>query len=175
MPVIHRALSVFSPPSKFTPSIPVCFASTSAAMSIDGLPNTGGITEAPRYAPIHDPTTDTVRDFATLTDSYFHNTDSAIPSSPLSYTPTVITVNPKDNTAKERQPKKESTIEPYQTHSFIPPISEGRTLILCFDGTGDKFDKDNSNVVQFFSLLKKDRKDEQRVYYQVSIAVSLPS
>ncbi|TFK65481.1 hypothetical protein BDN72DRAFT_860594 [Pluteus cervinus] len=140
-------------------------------MSIDGLPNTGGITETPRYGHLQDPTafstTDTVRDFANLTDSYFHS--ATVPSSPLSYTPTVIAVNPKDNTAKERRPKKEATIEPYQTHSFIPPTGEGRTLILCFDGTGDKFDKDNSNVVQFFSLLKKDRKDEQRVYYQSGI------
>jgi len=69
-----------------------------------------------------------------------------------------------------------------------------RCLILCFDGTGssliiccpffasgliwtphtrrrlyiaDKFDGDNTNIVKLFSLLKKDDRNEQMVYYQV--------
>ncbi|KIM31051.1 hypothetical protein M408DRAFT_327943 [Serendipita vermifera MAFF 305830] len=41
-----------------------------------------------------------------------------------------------------------------------------RCLILCFDGTADKFDGDNTNVVKLFSLLKKDDRNEQMVYYQ---------
>ena len=49
----------------------------------------------------------------------------------------------------------------------IPPTHQRRTLIVCFDGTGDQFDADNSNVVQFVSLLKKDDRHGQRVYYQV--------
>ncbi|EPQ60078.1 hypothetical protein GLOTRDRAFT_112845 [Gloeophyllum trabeum ATCC 11539] len=44
-----------------------------------------------------------------------------------------------------------------------------RTLILCFDGTGDQFDDDNSNVVQLVSMLKKHDPDEQMVYYQTGI------
>ncbi|KAL5518743.1 hypothetical protein ACEPAH_426 [Sanghuangporus vaninii] len=44
-----------------------------------------------------------------------------------------------------------------------------RTLVLCFDGTGDQFDDDNSNVVQFLSCLKKDNQAEQLVYYQAGI------
>jgi len=44
-----------------------------------------------------------------------------------------------------------------------------RTLILCFDGTGDSFDEDNSNVVQFCSMLKKDDATKQLVYYQAGI------
>ena len=49
----------------------------------------------------------------------------------------------------------------------IPAGHRHRTLVICFDGTGDQFDSDNSNVVQFVSLLKKDDKDKQLVYYQV--------
>jgi hypothetical protein len=49
----------------------------------------------------------------------------------------------------------------------IPPTHQSRTLIVCFDGTGDQFDADNSNVVQFVSLLKKDDRNKQLVYYQV--------
>ncbi|KAK0457434.1 uncharacterized protein EV420DRAFT_1480512 [Desarmillaria tabescens] len=51
----------------------------------------------------------------------------------------------------------------------IPPTHSDRTLVLCFDGTGDQFDSDNSNVVNFFSTLKKDDPTEQLVYYQSGI------
>jgi len=56
-------------------------------------------------------------------------------------------------------------VRPLRT--VIPAGHRHRTLIVCFDGTGDQFDNDNSNVVQFVSLLKKDDKDKQLVYYQV--------
>jgi uncharacterized protein (DUF2235 family) len=42
-------------------------------------------------------------------------------------------------------------------------------LVLCFDGTGDQFDSDNSNIVQFFSMLAKDDPRQQMVYYQAGI------
>jgi uncharacterized protein (DUF2235 family) len=45
---------------------------------------------------------------------------------------------------------------------------EGRTLIICLDGTGDKFDSDNSNVVNFVACLKKDN-PKQVTYYQSGI------
>lgn len=51
--------------------------------------------------------------------------------------------------------------------SVIPPKHSNRTLVLCFDGTGDEFDADNSNVVLLASLLKKDDITKQLVYYQV--------
>ena len=71
--------------------------------------------------------------------------------------------------------------------TVIPPSHNARTLILCFDGTGDQFDSDvgllsipcgapspscgfssqNSNIVQLFAMLKKDDKSQQVVYYQV--------
>jgi len=50
-----------------------------------------------------------------------------------------------------------------------PTSRNAKTLVLCFDGTGDSFDEDNSNVVQFLSMLKKDRAADQRVYYQAGI------
>ncbi|KDQ32069.1 hypothetical protein PLEOSDRAFT_1111081 [Pleurotus ostreatus PC15] len=53
--------------------------------------------------------------------------------------------------------------------SVIPPEHPFRTLVLCFDGTGDQFDGDNSNIVQLFTLLKKDDRDVQMVYYQAGI------
>lgn len=51
-----------------------------------------------------------------------------------------------------------------------PPASAGigRTLVLCFDGTANAFDDDNTNVVHFFKLLRRDT-DEQLCYYQPGI------
>lgn len=70
------------------------------------------------------------------------------------------------------------------------PLDGPRTLVLCFDGTGDQFDSDvrislpmsapilcglnvlvfqNSNVVLLFSMLMKDSPSEQMVYYQVCL------
>ncbi|KAJ7615948.1 hypothetical protein FB45DRAFT_935001 [Roridomyces roridus] len=51
----------------------------------------------------------------------------------------------------------------------IPPEHHSRTLVLCFDGTGEQFEADNSNVVQFFSLLHKGDHTKQLVYYQPGI------
>ena len=48
-----------------------------------------------------------------------------------------------------------------------------KQFVLCFDGTGDQFDNDNSNIVQLFSLLKKGDKDQQLCYYQARILNSL--
>jgi hypothetical protein len=52
--------------------------------------------------------------------------------------------------------------------TYIPPEKKHRCLILCFDGTGDQFDADNSNIVQLVSALKKDDRRKQMVYYQVA-------
>ncbi|KAI1793368.1 hypothetical protein LXA43DRAFT_972022 [Ganoderma leucocontextum] len=49
-----------------------------------------------------------------------------------------------------------------------------RTLILCFDGTANQYDGDNTNVVKFYSLLKKDgASDQQLCYYQPGIGTYL--
>lgn len=49
------------------------------------------------------------------------------------------------------------------------PNQEGRTVVVCLDGTGDQFDHDNSNVVHFVSCLKKHEPDKQATYYQSGI------
>ncbi|KAK5688811.1 hypothetical protein LTS10_000789 [Elasticomyces elasticus] len=44
----------------------------------------------------------------------------------------------------------------------------GRTIVICLDGTGDKFDSDNSNIVHLVSCLKKSD-PSQVTYYQSGI------
>ena len=63
--------------------------------------------------------------------------------------------------------RREHAIDPRAFPSVIPPDHDNRTLVVCFDGTGDQFDADNSNIVQFVQLLKKDDNTKQLVYYQV--------
>jgi hypothetical protein len=62
----------------------------------------------------------------------------------------------------------------YHLDEIIPPTHTHRTIVLCFNGTGDQFDEDvrtppffdyrkstlnqnlkNSNIIQFFSMLRK--------------------
>lgn len=78
-----------------------------------------------------------------------------------------------DSAEDLRRHKSVSTKSPEPAHemSAIPSRSDfpSRTLIVCFDGTGDQFDDDNSNVVKFVSLLKKDVPSKQMVYYQVRL------
>ena len=45
---------------------------------------------------------------------------------------------------------------------------KSRTLVLCFDGTADKYDTDVTNVVKLYSLLSKDNIEDQLCYYQAS-------
>ena len=67
--------------------------------------------------------------------------------------------------------RREETLDPRRYPSVIPPKHSSRTLVLCFDGTGDQFDADNSNIVQLVSLLKKDDSKNQLVYYQVCFSI----
>lgn len=43
-----------------------------------------------------------------------------------------------------------------------------RTLVLCFDGTTNEYSKNVTNVIKLYSLLRKDRVEDQLCYYQVS-------
>lgn len=45
-------------------------------------------------------------------------------------------------------------------------MRNSRTLVLCFDGTADQYDAENTNVVRLFSLLQKGNNSSQLVYYQ---------
>ncbi|KAF8797700.1 hypothetical protein BYT27DRAFT_6927925 [Phlegmacium glaucopus] len=51
----------------------------------------------------------------------------------------------------------------------LPALPEPRTIVCCFDGTGNKFGEENSNVVRFFKALDRDQQDRQVVYYQPGI------
>lgn len=66
-------------------------------------------------------------------------------------------------------PTREQTVDPRWLPTIIPPDHQRRTLVVCLDGTGDQFDADNSNIVKFFSMLMKDDKEKQMVYYQSGI------
>ena len=68
------------------------------------------------------------------------------------------------------QPERSVSVDPRFSPPIIPPTHTNRTLVLCFDGTGDQFDADNSNIVQLVSLLKKDDSSKQMVYYQVLVS-----
>jgi uncharacterized protein (DUF2235 family) len=48
-------------------------------------------------------------------------------------------------------------------------LPKSRILILCFDGTSDEYSTENTNVVKFFSMLKKDNFENQTCYYQAGI------
>ncbi|KAI0333677.1 hypothetical protein GY45DRAFT_1244065 [Cubamyces sp. BRFM 1775] len=59
---------------------------------------------------------------------------------------------------------------PEAKSSSTVDVPKPRTLILCFDGTAEQYDGDNTNVVKFYSLLKKDDdNDEQLCYYQPGV------
>ncbi|KAH8104644.1 hypothetical protein BXZ70DRAFT_601721 [Cristinia sonorae] len=65
-----------------------------------------------------------------------------------------------------------SPVLPQATNPIAPPPVDRmkrRNLILCFDGTSNQFDGDNTNVVKFYSLLKKDDGEQQICYYQPGI------
>lgn len=78
--------------------------------------------------------------------------------------------SPKDY-SKPDPPAPRATFSSSTCPPIIPPPEDRkfRTLVLCFDGTGDQFDLDNSNIVQLVSLLQKDDKTKQMVYYQAGI------
>ncbi|KAN0064401.1 hypothetical protein ACQY0O_002599 [Thecaphora frezii] len=61
----------------------------------------------------------------------------------------------------------DATLSPQINNAGSDP-HEGRSIVLCFDGTGDKFDHDNTNVVKLFAALKKGD-SRQLVYYQPGI------
>ncbi len=89
-----------------------------------------------------------------ISDTYAPNHPRVSTSSSTAET----AVGPEDNAERS---------VPEDIPATIPPKHESRTLVLCFDGTGDQFDLENSNIVQLCSLLKRDDRSQQMVYYQV--------
>lgn len=55
----------------------------------------------------------------------------------------------------------------YRPSSPAPEARKGRKLILCFDGTGNKFhgDESDSNILKIFRMLDREA-DDQYHYYQ---------
>jgi len=66
-------------------------------------------------------------------------------------------------------PLRDETISTFLGNTIVPPTNKNRTLVLCFDGTGDQFDADNSNIVELFTCLSKGDPERQMVYYQAGI------
>lgn len=50
--------------------------------------------------------------------------------------------------------------------SDSPP---SKTLVLLFDGTGNFFKKENTNIIRLFEALENDEPDKQLLYYQPGI------
>ena len=113
-----------------------------------------------------------------------------MPAVPLCPTVACDTYNPASAKCSACDPSDHQRV-------WIPDGPTARTLVLCFDGTGDSFDEDvsqpsspsylrsgscprltrmwrsqNSNVVQFLAMLKKDNPENQLVYYQVIHSLS---
>ncbi|KAF9078518.1 hypothetical protein BDP27DRAFT_1309702 [Rhodocollybia butyracea] len=70
-----------------------------------------------------------------------------------------------------RRPLREHKVNSSIIPAVIPPERDlkHRMLILCFDGTGDHFDENNSNIVQLCTTLKKEDRSKQMIYYQSGI------
>jgi Uncharacterized alpha/beta hydrolase domain (DUF2235) len=66
-----------------------------------------------------------------------------------------------------------SNSTPAPATSHVEVTRKPRTLVLCFDGTADQYSAKISNVVKLFSILRKDKVDDQLCYYQVSAPVLL--
>jgi uncharacterized protein (DUF2235 family) len=68
-------------------------------------------------------------------------------------------------------PTGSSNSTPAPATSHVEVVRKPRTLVLCFDGTADQYDPTVTNVVKLYSLLKKDKVEDQLTYYQVSARV----
>ncbi|CAE7192828.1 unnamed protein product [Rhizoctonia solani] len=77
--------------------------------------------------------------------------------------------------APSKEPSTPSSTSSTAFPQVVPDLAShtGRNLIVCFDGTGDQYDQDNSNIVKFVQLLKKDDKSKQMVYYQAGIGTGV--
>ncbi|KAF8330823.1 uncharacterized protein EI90DRAFT_3059388 [Cantharellus anzutake] len=68
----------------------------------------------------------------------------------------------------KRPPGIERTFGKLEETSDTPKVHQGRTLILCFDGTAEEYGERNTNVVRLLSCLEQSH-PKQLVYYQTGI------
>ncbi|KAF8323141.1 hypothetical protein DL93DRAFT_2070644 [Clavulina sp. PMI_390] len=68
------------------------------------------------------------------------------------------------------QPKPSSPSPSCECHC---PHNQSKTLILCFDGTKDRYNDKISNIARLVSLFEKNDPDRQLVYYQAGIGTSI--
>lgn len=95
--------------------------------------------------------------------------DSAVHGCPSPLDPFIARLRALRSNARRSDSNHQTSLDVDYTGPFVPPssLNRPRTLVLCFDGTDNAFGDNNSNVVQFFSMLKKDDPSQQMVYYQV--------
>ncbi|KAJ7483420.1 hypothetical protein FB451DRAFT_1393527 [Mycena latifolia] len=103
-----------------------------------------------------------------MTDTIVEHTESSGPHG-RSINATVVESAPSSVPSSPRSFDETDQCDASLLTFIPPPANEHRCLILCFDGTGDQFDADNSNIVQLVSALKKDDRTKQMVYYQSGI------
>lgn len=140
-----RPISMPPPGAHFTSPL------TSAAMQ--ALHEHEG--ESPEELPVHD-------------EPHEHEDD------PPESSVTFVTPDPRRRSLPPKLPRRGVTL-PGSDPTCIPSITmdRKRTVVLCFDGTGDQFDADITNVAKIFSMLKKDDKNHQVCYYQAGIGTQL--
>jgi hypothetical protein len=93
-----------------------------------------------------------------------------------SYTQYIATNRPLSSVLKLTSPSSAMPTGP--SNSIPAPVAplnstsggdrKPRTLILCFDGTANSYNASVTNVVKLYSLLSKDKVEDQMCYYQVS-------
>jgi hypothetical protein len=103
----------------------------------------------------------------TVVDPNSGQSEKGSPINSVIYSTSPATARFTDNNIYLQAPISPSSLPPYIPYEPHPR----KMLILCFDGTGDQFDADNSNIVQLVSMLKKDDKTKQMIYYQVWLSV----
>ncbi|KAF8651961.1 hypothetical protein AX16_004604 [Volvariella volvacea WC 439] len=77
----------------------------------------------------------------------------------------MLPVHTRSDTRSEHGALNGSSTDQEQQHS----CRKSKTLILCFDGTDNEYDLENTNIVKFYALLKKNDFNEQMAYYQAGV------
>ncbi|KAJ1308390.1 hypothetical protein OPQ81_004096 [Rhizoctonia solani] len=87
-----------------------------------------------------------------------------IPNTYLSASETMEELSKLENGISHRNTPTDISTQP-----TLNPIKCGRTLIMCFDGTSNRYSEKNTNLVKFVSLLRNDVPRQQLIYCQPGI------